>query len=85
MSSGSVGIVAGALAGCAAEGPAAEVAQVDAVRSDLGNGAVVSTDPPYYDNVPYADLSVLFLRVAASFAEGHLPRAFCHCHRAEGG
>lgn len=58
--SASVGIVAGALAGCAAECPQAEVRQVDAVRTSLGNGAVVSTDPPYYDNVPYADLSDFF-------------------------
>src|SRR5207249_7292220 len=28
--------------------------------SGLANAAVVSTDPPYYDNVPYADLSDFF-------------------------
>ena len=56
----SVGIVAGALSGCAANGPAAVVKQVDAVRTDLAYGAVVSTDPPYYDNIGYADLSDFF-------------------------
>ncbi|MDC0992040.1 hypothetical protein OAR33_00545, partial [bacterium] len=33
---------------------------VDARHQDLSQGAVVSTDPPYYDNVPYADLSDFF-------------------------
>src|SRR5439155_17259433 len=34
--------------------------QLDAVRTDLSEGAVVSTDPPYYDNIGYADLSDFF-------------------------
>lgn len=58
--SASVGIVAGALSGCAPSGPAGTATQVDAVRSDLAKGAVVSTDPPYYDNIGYADLSDFF-------------------------
>lgn len=33
--------------------------QVDA-RNVTPNGAAVSTDPPYYDNIPYADLSDFF-------------------------
>jgi putative DNA methylase len=56
----SVGIVAGALSGCAATGRAAAVKQLDAVRSDLVEGVIVSTDPPYYDNICYADLSDFF-------------------------
>ena len=36
------------------------VAQADAARGNLTSGKVVSTDPPYYDNVPYADLSDFF-------------------------
>jgi putative DNA methylase len=58
--SASVGIVAGALAGCVATGPKATASQIDAVRSDLAQDAVVSTDPPYYDNIGYADLSDFF-------------------------
>ena len=35
-------------------------AQSDASDQTLTNGRVVSTDPPYYDNIPYADLSDFF-------------------------
>ena len=35
-------------------------AQRDAQTTDLGTRAVVSTDPPYYDNIGYADLSDYF-------------------------
>jgi putative DNA methylase len=56
----SVEIVAGALAGCAADGLAGEGRQEDAVRTDMADGALVSTDPPYYDNIGYADLSDFF-------------------------
>ena len=39
----------------------AEVEQADAGSAILAHpGAVISTDPPYYDNVPYADLSDVF-------------------------
>jgi len=34
--------------------------QVDAQYQSISHGSVVSTDPPYYDNVPYADLSDFF-------------------------
>ena len=34
--------------------------QQDAMTSPVADGKVVSTDPPYYDNVPYADLSDFF-------------------------
>jgi putative DNA methylase len=58
----SVGIVAGALSGCAVHGVGPVVKQLDAVaQAQLGGvRPVVSTDPPYYDNVPYADLSDFF-------------------------
>lgn len=36
------------------------VSQADAQSSHLGNNAAVSTDPPYYDNIGYADLSDYF-------------------------
>lgn len=34
--------------------------QSDAKQQSLSVGKVISTDPPYYDNVPYADLSDYF-------------------------
>jgi len=34
--------------------------QADAGRQEVSNAKVVSTDPPYYDNVGYADLSDFF-------------------------
>ena len=37
-----------------------KVSQNDAARQSLSLNKVVSTDPPYYDNVPYADLSDYF-------------------------
>ncbi len=42
-----------------AEGIAGAAFQKDAQTADFRN-QVVSTDPPYYDNVPYADLSDFF-------------------------
>jgi putative DNA methylase len=35
-------------------------AQADAQVQSISDGKIVSTDPPYYDNVPYADLSDFF-------------------------
>jgi len=40
--------------------PAGHALQIDAQSQDLSEGAVVSTDPPYYDNIGYADLSDFF-------------------------
>jgi putative DNA methylase len=39
---------------------AARASQIDARTQDLSFGKVVSSDPPYYDNVGYADLSDFF-------------------------
>jgi putative DNA methylase len=36
------------------------VSQLDAQQQLVSDGKVISTDPPYYDNVPYADLSDFF-------------------------
>lgn len=36
------------------------VSQADAQRQEISFRKVVSTDPPYYDNVPYADLADFF-------------------------
>ena len=38
----------------------ATAAQVDAASQTVGIGKMVSTDPPYYDNIGYADLSDFF-------------------------
>ncbi len=38
----------------------AAAAQVDAASQTVSAGKVVSTDPPYYDNIGYADLSDFF-------------------------
>jgi putative DNA methylase len=53
-------IVADALAGCPENGIAGHVSQRDAVAPHSGLRSVVSTDPPYYDNIGYADLSDFF-------------------------
>ena len=37
-----------------------ESSQVDAVNQHMVSGKVISTDPPYYDNIGYADLSDFF-------------------------
>lgn len=45
--------------------------QVDATTQEVSIGKVISTDPPYFDNVPYADLSDYFyvwLRHSLRFA-----------------
>ncbi|MGC8633406.1 MAG: DUF1156 domain-containing protein [Candidatus Limnocylindrales bacterium] len=51
--------VAEALAGSAPDGPTSVAQQADAAEATPPVG-LVSTDPPYYDNVPYADLSDFF-------------------------
>ena len=56
----SVRIVADALGGCHAVGPASKATQLDAIATRGNAGFLISTDPPYYDNVPYADLSDFF-------------------------
>ena len=40
--------------------PIGRASQVDASTQDIGSDKVVSTDPPYYDNIGYADLSDFF-------------------------
>jgi putative DNA methylase len=41
-------------------GPNAVVQQADASSQTISLGKVISTDPPYYDNIGYADLSDFF-------------------------
>jgi putative DNA methylase len=40
--------------------PRGQVIQSNAATQDISASKIVSTDPPYYDNVPYADLSDYF-------------------------
>lgn len=40
--------------------PLGRAIQSDAVTSDISKNKIVSTDPPYYDNIGYADLSDFF-------------------------
>ena len=40
--------------------PSGFAVQSDAATQTISKGCLVSTDPPYYDNVPYADLSDFF-------------------------
>ncbi len=41
-------------------GPISEVGQSSATDPDTYSGEIISTDPPYYDNIGYADLSDFF-------------------------
>jgi len=43
-----------------ASGLDGHVGHADAATQLLSNGKIVSTDPPYFDNVPYADLADFF-------------------------
>ena len=42
------------------QGQCGTAVQVDAVKQTIANGKIISTDPPYYDNIAYADLSDFF-------------------------
>jgi len=56
----SIGNIARVIENLPAEG-IADVRQISATSlSDWNTSVIVSTDPPYYDNVPYADLSDFF-------------------------
>lgn len=57
----------------------ATVLQRDAATTALPGGAMIATDPPYYDNIGYGGLSDFLLRLAAPFhgrrPSGALPNA----------
>ena len=59
--------------GCGVPGVAT---QADANTQMLSISKVVSTDPPYYDNVPYADLSDFFYVWLRKSLKGLLPDLF---------
>jgi putative DNA methylase len=50
--------------------------QADAAAQAISIGKVVSTDPPYYDNVPYADLSDFFYVWMRRSLKGIFPNLF---------
>ncbi|RMI45422.1 DUF1156 domain-containing protein [Streptomyces triticirhizae] len=58
--SGSIRVVSEALLGAPAVEPIGEVRQANAAARNYPSGMVISTDPPYYDNIGYADLSDFF-------------------------
>ena len=53
--------------------------QADATRQTLSMNRVVSTDPPYYDNVGYADLSDFFYVWLRRCLEPVFPELFVEC------
>jgi putative DNA methylase len=59
---GAVEWTAESIEGCGgqAHGDAGFAKQENAITQDLSAGKVVSSDPPYYDNIGYADLSDFF-------------------------
>ena len=61
ISSAQVGYLANVVAVAPSTTTQAAVIQQDAAgNTDLINDAIVATDPPYYDNIGYADLSDFF-------------------------
>ena len=50
----------------------------------LSDGKIVSTDPPYYDNIGYADLSDFFYVWLRRSLRPILPRLLRHDGRTEG-
>jgi len=70
---GAVRVVADAIPAAPSAAPVT-VAQVDARKIAVAPGSVVvCTDPPYYDNVPYADLSDFFYVWLRKSLEGVYP------------
>src|SRR6266853_4749047 len=55
-----VGWIAKVIEGSLPASLAGEASAVDASTQSISKGKVVSTDPPYYDNIGYADLSDFF-------------------------
>jgi putative DNA methylase len=57
---GSVRVVSDAMLGIPSHGPPGMATLANASSLRFPSNVVVATDPPYYDNVPYADLSDFF-------------------------
>lgn len=58
------------------QGGSGSAVQLDAARQVLSSGKVVSTDPPYYDNIAYADLSDFFYVWLRRTLRGMYPDTF---------
>lgn len=52
------------------------VEQADAVKQGISRGKIISTDPPYYDNIGYADLSDFFYVWHRRTLKERFPRLF---------
>jgi putative DNA methylase len=68
----------------AAIGREAHVFQRDAQTQNLSESKVVSTDPPYYDNIGYADLSDFFYVWLRCSLKSVFPDLFSHTRRSKG-
>ena len=73
-------LMAGAVVAPSARGVAL---QANAMDQDLSSNRIVSTDPPYYDNVGYADLSDFFYVWLRSTCRAAYPDAFRYLDDAE--
>lgn len=62
--------------GSQSEGVAGAAVQQDASTQTISKGKVVSTDPPYYDNIGYADLSDFFYVWLRKSLRAVLPNLF---------
>ena len=75
----SITIVADAIAGCASQGSIGQAFQADVLEvAQSCTAHFVSTDPPYYDNIGYADLSDFFYVWLRSLKSQSFPRSACH-------
>jgi putative DNA methylase len=45
---------------CGADSKSGSISQANAITQKISLGKIISTDPPYYDNIGYADLSDFF-------------------------
>jgi putative DNA methylase len=61
------------------------VSQQDAQKQDISRMKFVSTDPPYYDNISYADLSDFFYVWLRRSLRDVYPDLFEYDHRSKGG
>ena len=57
-------------------GPVSQATQMDAAQAKLTPSPVISTDPPYYDNIGYADLSDFFYVWLRRSLKSVLPELF---------
>ena len=77
-----IGYVAKAVEALPRAGPGTAI-QADASVQTFSRDKLVSTDPPYYDNIGYADLSDYLLLVAPSLSEAGVPGPLRHACRAQ--